>query len=324
MPRDGTKNGKVGRSLEIYKKHRPDDLDGIVGQDEAVRRVKSWLKRDEIPRTILLTGPSGTGKTTLARIIAKHVGVVKDWDFVEINGSDARGVDTIRDIRRDLGKRPMGGGKARVWYIDEVHGLTKDAQNAALKMWEDTPEHVYFILATTEPDKLLKTVKTRCAELACKTIPNGKLAAMVGEVAAKEGIKVGPAAMQTLVDQAGGSARMALVLLEALTDVKGDDAQCEALAAADQKRAAFDLVKVLMPFKGSPVWGDVANVLTDIAGEDAEGLRHMVLAAARSRLLKGTTANPLLYKVMVAFEKNFYDSKHAGLAIACYEVVFGK
>jgi DNA polymerase III gamma/tau subunit len=309
--------------LEIYKRYRPTDLDQVVGQDEAVRRIQSWVKRNEIPHMVLVTGPSGTGKTTLARIIAKLVGVDRDWDFVETNGSDARGVDTIRDIRRDMGKRPMGGGKARVWYLDEVHGLTKDAQNAALKMWEDTPDHVYFILATTEPDKLLKTVKSRCSELPCKLIPPGKLVALVGAVAKQERIKVGPGAMQKLVDQAAGSARTALVLLEQLTDVEGDEEQCQALEAADQKRAAFDLVKVILPFNGKPIWSEVANVLADIAGEDPEGLRHMVLTSARSRLLKGGKDAAHCYRVLRAFERNFFDSKHAGLAIACYESVFG-
>lgn len=310
--------------MELYKKWRPTDLDQVVGQDEAVRRIKSWIARNEVPHTILLTGPSGTGKTTLARIIAQHVGVERTWDFVETNGSDARGVDTIRDIRRDMGKRPMGNGTARVWYIDEVHGLTRDAQNAALKIWEDTPDWVYFILATTDHEKLLKTVRTRCSELACKLIPPAKMTPLVNAVAKKEGIRVGPGAMQKLLEQAGGSARMALVLLETLVGVEGDEEQMAALEASDAKRAAFDLVKVLMPFTGKPEWRNVADVLTDIQGEEPEGLRQMVLASAKSRLLKGGKDAAHCYKVILAFERNFFDSKHAGLAAACYEVVYGK
>ncbi len=129
---------------ELYKKHRPKEFKKMVGNVSTVQTLVNMIKRDTLPHTILFHGPSGCGKTTLARILKNQLDC-SDVDFKELNCSDHRGVDTIREITRTMNMAPTGG-KVRIWLLDEVHQMTKDAQNAALKIFEDTPNHVYFLL----------------------------------------------------------------------------------------------------------------------------------------------------------------------------------
>lgn len=115
----------------LYQAYRPRTFDEVVGNKEAIRTLESFIKRDisEVPHAFLFSGPSGCGKTTLARILAKKLGC-SDANFVEIDSADFRGIDTIREIRRQMRLAPVGGGSCRVWLIDECHKLTGDAQSA--------------------------------------------------------------------------------------------------------------------------------------------------------------------------------------------------
>ena len=153
-------------SKELYKKHRPKNLKRVFGQSVAIGTLKPLIEAKQVPHSLLLTGPSGCGKTTLARILVKELKCAKA-DFMEVNCADFRGIDTVRDIRTRMMQAPIGGD-CRVWLIDEAHMLTSAAQTAFLKMLEDTPDHIYFFLATTHPQKLLKTIKTRCTEIKLK------------------------------------------------------------------------------------------------------------------------------------------------------------
>jgi len=142
-------------AVELYRKYRPTKFSQVLGQREAIATLANMGKRRAVPHCLLFTGPSGVGKTTLIRILREKLGC-KEHDYVEINAAEARGIDTIRDIQRRLTLSPLSG-RCRVWAIDECHRLTTDAQSALLKILEDTPPTAYFMLATTEPNKLLTT-----------------------------------------------------------------------------------------------------------------------------------------------------------------------
>ena len=173
--------------MELYKKHRPKSFDDIIGQDNAIKVLKTKFKKKSIPHAILLKGPSGVGKTTIGRIIKKELGC-KGTDFQEINGADKGGVDDMRSIRRSMSKAPMKS-KCRLWLIDEAHKITSAAQDMMLKMLEDTPGHVYFILATTDPQKLKKTIRTRCTEIAVKNLDTKDMTNLILSIYAKEKAK---------------------------------------------------------------------------------------------------------------------------------------
>ena len=149
--------------MSLYLKYRPKDLSQIKGNKSLVDSLNNMLSNKETcPHTFLLHGPTGCGKTTIARIIANELGC-HERDFIEINTADLRGIDTSREIINRSQFAPIQGS-IMVWLIDECHKLTNDAQNALLKLLEDTPKHIYIILCTTDPQKLLSTIKGRCIQ----------------------------------------------------------------------------------------------------------------------------------------------------------------
>lgn len=302
----------------LYKKYRPTAFKQIVGQPEAVNILTGFVKKKNVPHAILFTGSSGCGKTTLARIL-RHELNCSDMDFFEVNAADVRGIESIRDIRNRMGLSPRSGG-CRVWLIDESHQLTSDAQNALLKMLEDTPRHVYFFMASTNPSKMLPTIKTRCTEIKVKPISESDLASLVSYVCKKEKKEISEDVVDRITKVAEGSARKALVLLEQVMDMEEEEDQINAVESSDVKKQAIEIARGLMDTKLR--WNDMAAILKGV-DEDPESLRHMILGYATSVMLGGGKMTPRAYMIITCFQDNFFDSKRAGLVAACYQVIAG-
>lgn len=302
--------------VELYRKHRPSSLKRIVGQADAVSVLSSKIKAKKLPHAILFTGPSGVGKTTMARIVIKHLGGLED-DFEEVNCAGV-GIDKIRSIGTRTGFRGLQGGP-RGWILDEAHKLTSDGQNALLKMLEEAPEWIYFILCTTDPQKIIKTIHTRCMQIKLKSMGAKEVQELVENIASIEGMELREEVIDRIVDAAEGSARQALVLLDTIREIEGEEAQLAAITNPEAKQVAFDLVKALLWEKAN--WKSVSKILQGIDNEDPEGLRYLVLACATKEMLKGTKNSPRAYMIVTAFRDNFYDSKFSGLVAACWEVV---
>jgi DNA polymerase III gamma/tau subunit len=308
-------------TTELYKVYRPAKLDDVVGQATAVKSLKAFKS---VPHAILFHGPTGCGKTTLARIMAGRVGcdITNRFDYGEVNcGVVESAIDMVRDIDRTMMGAPLCG-TARVWILDEVQSLSraKFAQEALLKVLEETPPHVYFFLCTTDPRKILAAIRNRCTEIVVKPIPPKELRGMLADVAARERVKASAELLDKIVDFAAGSGRRALVELEKVTGLPEDE-RVDAVGAAGAERAAFDLVKALLPWKGKPQWTEVARVLKDVEDQEPEGLRQLVLSAARSALLK--SGSPQAYVTIDCLREPFWDqnSGRALLAARCYEAV---
>lgn len=299
--------------MEIYKRHRPHTLMDIVGQDCVVKALLEMKRKGKIPHTILLSGPSGTGKTSTARILKEELDC-SDHDFNEMNCADVRGIENVREIRSHMGMSPMGG-KCRIWLIDEAHKLTTDAQNALLKMLEDTPAHVYFFLATTEPAKLLPTVRSRCTELKFKLLSDPSLKDIVRSVSAEEAIELDDRVLDEIVTSAAGNARKALVILEHASRVASKADQLEVVEGST-KNEAFALCQTLV--KPKPKWADVAKILSTIEGEP-EGLRQMVLSYFHKVI---TGSNPRSHAQAAVVLENFCRKQFfakAELSLACWQ-----
>ena len=305
-------------SEELYRKYRPTKFSEVLGQDDAIRTLTDLGRRKSIPHAILLSGPSGCGKTTLGRILRKKLGC-SDTDFCEMNIGDLRGIDNVRSIASRMHLAPIGG-KCRIWLIDEAHKLTSDAQDAFLKLLEDTPSHVYFMLATTDPQKLKRTSLTRCTEIKVKLLNNKTMASLLQQVLGEEGVEISEEVIEKIVDHAEGSARKALVLLNQVIGLEDEEKQLSAVAAGDTKAKAIELARALLNPRSS--WSSVVKILKDV-DEEPESLRYMVLGYCSTVLLGGGKMAGRAAKIIERFECNFYDSKKASLILACYDVITG-
>lgn len=207
----------MGKSL--YRSYRSKSFDEIVGQDHIVRSLKNALAHDAISHAYLLSGPRGVGKTSVARILAYAVNgheydlESSHLDIIEIDAASNRRIDEIREIREKVQIAPTSG-KYKVYIIDEVHMLTKEAFNALLKTLEEPPAHAIFILATTETHKVPETILSRCIRFTFKPIDDQVITSHILMIANQEKIKLSPEAAALIAEHARGSFRDAISLLD--------------------------------------------------------------------------------------------------------------
>lgn len=306
-------------SEELHRKYRPRAFKHVIGQPDAVGVLSGLLTQGKLPHALLMSGASGCGKTTLARIVARKL-QCGDADLVEINAADARGIDTIREIGTRVRNSPISG-KVRMWIIDEAHKLSNDAQNALLKILEELPAHSYIILCTTDPAKLIRTIITRCMEIRVRELGDTEMKQLVEYVAEKESIKLHPEASLQLLMCAFGSARMALVLLQKISVIEDEQEQIDVLYKMASQQEGFALARCIFDFRSQ--FPDAAKILLEMKDEP-ESVRYVVLAYSRSILLKGGKMAARAAFVISVFQFETYNSKHAGLALMTYTVMTAK
>lgn len=198
--------------LALYRKYRPKSFDEVLGQDHIVTILKNAVKLGRVSHAYLFAGPRGTGKTSVARILAKEIGCA-DVDLIEIDAASSRGIDEIRALREAVNFVPFEG-KVKVYIIDEVHMLTKEAFNALLKTLEEPPSHVVFILATTELEKVPETIVSRCQNFSFRKIQENLLRDSVVSIAKKEGFEVDDEAAGLIALSSEGSFRDSQSILD--------------------------------------------------------------------------------------------------------------
>lgn len=305
-------------SDELYLKHRPRKLKDIIGQTEAVASIQGFIANGGLPHVIMFSGPSGTGKTTIARILARNLGCDMQFDFREVNAAGSRGIDTTREIESQYQLSPIRS--ARVWLFEESHRLTHDAQSHLLKMTEDFPAHVWFMFTTTDPAKVLPTLRGRCTEIALKPLTEGQLTTIIKEVLAKEKTTVAPRVMIEIVKQSQGSARKALVILHQVLGLDSEKKQLDAVCSASTDKAEF-LGRALM--KQNPTWPEVVEALKGIkeSNEDPEGIRRGVMAYASTVILGGGAQSNWAFAVLDSFSDSIFYTGFPGLVLASRRVM---
>lgn len=307
-------------TTELCKRYRPSKLSELIGQDAVVETLKDFGKSGNMPHTLLMVGPSGTGKTSTARILRKKLGC-SDMDFQEVNAAENRGIDMIREIERRMGLSPIGG-KCRVWLLDEAHMMTGEASSAALKILEDTPPHVYFILCTTNLEKLKRTIITRSTVLKFQALTDEAMVKLLDWVSGEEGFELADEVKEKIIDISLGSPRQALVLLQQAVGGETVEDQLMRISLGDATKDAIELARVLLDENAT--WSKVTKVLKGIEGLDdaAESIRWLILSYMASVAIKGGKVDRAV-QVIDCFSENFFDTKRAGLILACHEVVIG-
>lgn len=298
--------------MPLHLSYRPAELKQIAGNRETVAALEAVLSRTkDFPHAMLFTGPSGTGKTTLARIVAARLGIAAG-DLREMNIANLRGIDSAREIQEQMRLRPMNG-RARGFILDEVHMGTKEFFNAMLKPMEDAPEHVYFFLCTTDPAKLLATIKNRCHEFKTEALAAKTIAELLRGVLTAENMSVPDEVLAQICEDAQGSARAALVVLDKIIDMKPADMLEAARRTAAEQNQSIDLCRALI--RGDR-WEAVAKILAGLGEYEVENLRLAVLGYCQAVLLKGDT--PRAWTVLDAFRDPFDRMGRPGVVWACY------
>jgi len=284
----------------------------VLGNKPAKAALRSILKSKHRPQAFMFTGPSGCGKTTLARILALKLKILED-NYHEFNSANFRGIDTSRRIVSQLGFAPMGGGYS-MWLLDESHKMTNDAQNALLKVIEEPPAHATIVFCTTEPNKMIKTIRTRCTIIEVAPLDADDLEKLIIDTAKSEKTEIPEAVQTELIEMAEGSPRMVLSLMESIISLKPEEMLSTLENTQTAEKTAIELCRALMAKKQ---WKQIAEILRTIEIEP-ETLRRSIIGYAAAILLKGAD-NAHAYVILDAFREHTYDTGKPGLVAQCYE-----
>jgi DNA polymerase-3 subunit gamma/tau len=270
----------------LYRKYRPSEWKEVVGQEHIVSVLEQSTKAKNFSHAYLFTGSRGTGKTSVARIFARALGT-SDEDIIEIDAASNRGIDDIRALREAVRTMPFSS-VFKVYIIDEVHMLTKEAFNALLKSLEEPPEHVIFILATTELDKVPETILSRCQVFTFRKPNEATLIETVQVIAKSEKKRIDDDAAALIAFLGDGSFRDTLSILQKVFSA-GEDAITRELVERITGSPSLSLVKTV--FEGF-IARDIDTLFTTLRAAETNHTDAMLLA----ELLLSTMRLSLLYR----------------------------
>lgn len=259
-------------TTDLTRKYRPKTFDKVSGNKAQITALQSVVEA-EGASTYLLSGPSGVGKTTLGRIIADSL----NYELVEVDGAVNTGVDAARDLVRGAHLRSLGAKRGRVYLIDEAHQLSTSAFNALLKVTEEPPPGVIWVLATTEPGKILPTIRNRAHRVALEALDDDDLLDLLIHVDSEEGIGFDDDALMLVAKASEGSARRSLRNLAAVRDFDDLDQLKSFLGAAEAaEKDTRALCRALNSHETT--WRDLTKVVKGIPKVNPEGIRIQVCA----------------------------------------------
>ena len=280
-------------SYQVFaRKYRPQTFDDLVGQEHVVRTLKNAVEQNRLAHAYLFVGPRGIGKTSSARILAKALNCEKgptispcgvcdscreiaagnSLDVLELDAASNRGIDDVRELRDNVRYAPTRG-RYKIYIIDEVHMLTKEAANALLKTLEEPPEHVIFCLATTEPEKLPITILSRCQRFDLHRIPTNLIAEHLQFIARQEKVTLEPAAAHAIARGADGGLRDAESMLDQLVAFCG-----EKIAESDVLNVfGFTSEQTVAAFTEKVLRGNTSGALAALDEQAAAGKEMMKL-----------------------------------------------
>ena len=300
----------MAESTSLYRRHRPGSFDEVVGQQHVVRTLRNAVEQDKVHHAYLFVGSRGTGKTSMAKILARSLNCERGGptvtpcgecescvtiaagtsiDVIEMDAASNRSVDDVRDLRERVAYAPAGG-HWKVYILDEAHMLTKEAWNAFLKTLEEPPPRTVFVLATTESHKVMATIADRCQRFDFQRPSLEQISEVLNRVAAQESLEVDEGAVAMIARSASGSFRDALGTLDQLVAFGGDHVELasvlEMLGAADAE-LLFEAVDAVAAEDPRAVLLGVERMAR--SGRDPSQFARDLLAHLRHLLITQTT-----------------------------------
>ncbi len=305
----------------LHTKYRPKTFDDVVGHTTIIKSLRDVIKRKG-SQTFLFCGPSGVGKTTLARISARAAGCL-DANVTEVDAASRTGVDDMRAIQEMLRYKPLGQGSKRAIVLDECHSLSKNAWQSLLKITEEPPEHAFWFFCTTEPSRVPDTIKTRATSYTLRDVSYDDLTKLYKRVQQAERLSgILPDVTDTIIKEAHGSPRQLLVNLELCRNAQSRKEANELLYAAEQSEATIELCRFLI--KGGS-WTKGMGLLEQLDGENPESIR-IIVANYMAKVAKGAKSDREACHalgILDAFSQHFNQSdKLAPLITAVGRVLF--
>lgn len=308
-------------SESFITKYRPQDLDQIVGQSVVVKSLKALVKSGG-SKTFLFTGPSGTGKTTLSRILARMLGC-EPKDLLELDAATYTGIDDMRAVVAGLLYKPLGEGSVKAVIVDECHGLSKQSWQSLLKILEEPPAHVVWLFCTTEGAKVPANIRTRCTCYDLKPVSVDTLIALLDQIVVTEKLSVAEAIVDLCAEEAQGSPRQALSNLAVCFGAKTLKEAQELLHSAIESEEAVNLARALVQGKG---WAEAQRILNGLQEVSPESIRHIVCAYVSKVVLGAKTKEVAGHgiEILDMFSEPFNPADGISpLILACGKVLLG-
>jgi DNA polymerase-3 subunit gamma/tau len=298
---------------EFELKYRPLSFDELIGWETEKKSLLSMIKTK---RSFLLYGSRGCGKTTIGRLIAYELDI-DDLDIIEIDAASNTGVDDARTIKSNASLYPLKG-KNKIYIIDEVHRLSGNAFDALLKTIEEPPQHCYFVLCSSEIDKIPATIKSRCAKYEVKPLNQRDSSTLLNWICREEKLNVNNNIIQAIIDHCEGVPREMVISLDMVKDISNEQEAISLLYSKENK----EIIDLCWALLNKDSWSKICSILKELK-EEPEQIRYSILGVMNSILMKDTKQQEKAAMIMLNFMDTFIYTKRAGLSLACYMSIKG-